>query len=139
MFPEVCEHTRVLAQHPTGSAYTVNPPVMNTDQDWLVLVEDFNGAVEQLIAGGWELCCGKDDDGREMYKGDPNYSTTWYALRNGVFNVMLTADPTWYIRAVAATLVCKALNLKDKEERKQLFRSVRDEAEYTVGKFPTFG
>lgn len=125
-----------IAMFPTGSSFTVDPPVLDTDRDWLVLVKDLGDAVDLLIEYGWELCTNKSDEGAELYTQDKSYSSTWYALRNGLLNIMVTDDPTWYICAVAATLTCKALNLTDKEERKQLFRAVRDDNEYTVGKYP---
>lgn len=112
----------VITSSRTGSSYTVEPPVTNTDIDYLVLVQDFQEAVFALVEAGWALCYGADGH----YEEDEEYSNTWYALRSGVFNVMVTADSGWYQRAVEATTICKSRNIKDKQDRIIVFRWVRD-------------
>ncbi len=112
----------VITSSRTGSSYTVEPPVTDTDIDFLVLVQDFHEAIAKLVEQGWTLCSGADGH----YEEDEDYSTTWYALRNGVFNVMVTADSDWYQRAVEATTICKRRNIKDKQDRIIVFRWVRD-------------
>ena len=118
-----------IATHPTGSAYTVYPPVTTTDEDFLVLVKDFAYARRKLQAHNWYECI-VDDNGQPIYQTDEEYGSTWLALRKGKLNIMLTADASWYLRAVGATLVCKELNLKDKSDRCHAFRIIRDGAAY---------
>lgn len=112
----------VITSSRTGSSYTVDPPVTNTDIDYLVLVQDFHEAIAKLVDAGWTLCSGPDGH----YEEDEDYSDTWYALRNDVFNIMVTADSGWYQRAVEATTICKQRNIKDKQDRIVVFRWVRD-------------
>jgi len=119
-----------IATHATGSAYTVYPPVTTTDEDFLVLVKDFAYARIKLQQAGWYECIVDDVTGAPIYRLDEDYGYTWLALRKDKLNVMLTADASWYLRAVGATLVCKELNLKDKHDRCHAFRVIRDGANY---------
>lgn len=112
----------VITQSRTGSNYTCDPPVVNTDIDYLVLVQDLWHALGALADEGWTLCEGKDG----AYEEDDTYSLDWYAVRKGSFNLILTADPGWYQRAVQATTICKMHNILDKADRIIVFRWVRD-------------
>ena len=112
----------VLTQSPTGSNYTCNPPVTDTDVDFLVLVEDLGTATARLGHDGWHMCAGKEGH----YENDKDYSLTWYAVRKGKVNLILTEDPSWYNRAVHATTVCKQHNVLEKSDRIVIFRWLRD-------------
>jgi hypothetical protein len=111
-----------ITQSRTGSSYTCDPPVDNTDVDYLVLVRDLWQAVAALRDFGWTLCEGKDGS----YEEDDTYSLDWYAVRKGNLNLILTGDPRWYQRAVQATTICKKHNVLDKDDRIIVFRWVRD-------------
>lgn len=133
---------RVRRTHCTDSHYTVDPPVNTTDIDYLVLlkVDDVNGffnpelALSEFLSectagvpgGHWEPCSQITEEGKLLYAEDPDYSTTWYSLRKGNLNIIVTNDEEWFMRAVAATELCKALNLADKEHRIRVFRVIRD-------------
>ena len=115
--------------HPTGSAYTCSPPVTNTDQDWLIFVNstlDLHEYASLLTDDGWADCITADADVQKAYRDDPAFGTHWLAYRKGVVNLILTESKSWYLRAIAATELCKGLNLQGKEDRINVFRNVRD-------------
>lgn len=113
----------VVTSSPTGSNYTCDPPVTDTDVDYLVLVQDLWQAVEVLErVEDWCLCQGADG----AYQNDKEYANTWYAMRKGNINLIMTDDPAWYQRAVHATTVCKQRNILDKADRIIVFRWLRD-------------
>lgn len=112
-----------------GSRVTCNPAPTDTDQDVIVLVEaiaatsaskcsvkprkEYSEVVAAplyeagFVVGG---SARSDDDFESWTKGD--------------INLILTADPAFYDKFVAATTVARRLNLLDKEDRKALFRAV---------------
>ena len=112
----------VITQSRTGSSYTCDPPVNDTDVDYLVLVQYLWDAILVLKDTGWILCEGKEG----AYEDDNDYSITWYAVRRQNLNLILTADPGWYQRAVQATTICKRHNILDKDDRIIVFRWIRD-------------
>jgi hypothetical protein len=116
----------MIAIHRTGSSYTCQPPVLDTDIDFVVLVPELHVALVQLEEDGWKVLGSNSAEGKELYEQDPDYSRTWYSVRRGKFNLMVTNDVDWYIREVAATMLCKELNLMEKDLRIALFRSIRD-------------
>lgn len=122
-----------LSAHPTGSRYTVQPAVLTTDDDWLVLVEDLKeaesrmGVIPGTVWTPWQRCFHPYSP--EMEPG------SWSAWRNGDLNLIVTDDRTLYLRKVAATLLCAKLNLTDKQDRIDLFRAVQDGGAYT-GRLP---
>lgn len=109
-----------LSAHPTGSRYTVTPAVLDTDDDWLVLVPDLDKANEALEAMGLEACLGLSDP-YEVEKGRWRFR----AWRAGDTNLIVTDDQTMYLRSVAATLLAAKLNVQDKDARIELFRQIR--------------
>ena len=114
----------------TGSNYTVDPPVTDTDVDTLILVKNLSDALTILTddwdEAGWELlhCC--TPEGKKNYESDTGYADWWYSLRRGNENLIVTDNQAWYFRAIAATELCRAFNLKNKEDRINVFRYIRD-------------
>lgn len=121
---------RVLRAMLVGSRVTCNPPVVGTDQDVLVLVKHIEASEinnpefssddwaevdamhHELRSGGWVIGgSGAQDDDFESWT-------------NGDVNLILTASEKFYNLFVAATAVCKRLNILDKEDRKAVFRAV---------------
>jgi hypothetical protein len=119
----------VIARYPTGSAYTCDPPVLTTDEDWLVLVDDLVRAEVKLLHAGWVHCL----DEARYPKGEDN----WFAVRNGPINYMVTDDALWYVRAVAATELCRTLNLLGRDARVAIFAAVRDGDITQLTSFPS--
>ena len=116
----------VRAVQRTGSSYTCNPPVLDTDIDFIVLVHDFENCDHNLHPLGYVVSSCATEEGRDHYENDENYGLTWYAFRRGEFNLIVTGDEDWYDNMVAATNVCKRRNVLDKEDRKAIFRFMRD-------------
>lgn len=99
---------------PCGSRITCDPPVMDTDEDWLV-VHSGRRADEiafMLQGAGWD---------QESVNYDDSYFASW---RKGRVNLLITSDETWADRHRAATFLCKRLNLMVKADRIALFRAV---------------
>jgi hypothetical protein len=110
-----------LSAHPTGSRFTVTPPVLDTDDDWLVLVENLDAATNALIeSDDWA----PDLDGK--YEVDMGFSWRFRSFRGpNKVNLIVTDDKTMYLRSIGATLIAKQLNLVEKEQRIALFREMR--------------
>lgn len=107
---------------PVGSRVTCNPPVMDTDADYLaLLVEDgFHEFWQNLLDAGFTL------DGSEV-RADANIvgaddSFQSFSL-NGI-NIIATASVEFYNRFIAASSIAKRLNLLDKSDRIALFQAV---------------
>lgn len=117
----------VLESCMTGSSYTVDPPVTTTDEDILLLVSSATDFAKYLHSDGWQDCLSAEDEAIvEAYKEDPAFGLHWLSFRKSKYNLIFTEDPNWYLRAVAATQLCKFLNIKDKAHRIIAFRTIRD-------------
>lgn len=109
---------------PVGSRITCNPPPMDTDEDFLVLVEDKEAAIKGLRSLGFE------------YSADPvklaeyerlNETSQWSftSLFFGDVNYIVTDSPFFFERFLTATHICKTLNLLNKADRILVFEGVR--------------
>lgn len=107
--------TEYLKLHPTGSRYICDPPVMNTDIDFIVLVGEMAIAVLDLVSAGW-----KRPNNGEGY-GDKSYLTTF---RRGEYNLIVMTDRKKFDKWVKATEEAKKKNLTKKEDRVALFESI---------------
>lgn len=112
-------HKRITA---VGSRVTCNPPPTDTDQDWLVLVDekDFDQFAQSLIQSGWEV-------GGSLIPNDANYlppSQRFNSFTMGVDNIIATASTEFHDRFLSASATAKLLNLLKKEDRIALFQSV---------------
>jgi len=101
---------------PTGSRVICDPPE-GSDYDVLVYVADPWWAP----GGGWSVCTGIDSPTRPAELG---YPTDFRSYRRGEVNLIVTSDPDFYDRFLAATHVAKRLNLKKKPDRVALFQAV---------------
>lgn len=103
--------------HPTGSSYTCDPPVLDTDVDFVVLVESlgmFTPVATDLL---WEV-----SDPRKEKNKYPNGD--FLSFRKENINLIVTDDKKWYDRHVLATTLAKKFNLLEKEDRCSLFEAV---------------
>ena len=113
----------ILATAHVGSRVTCNPPPTDTDDDWLYFVTDITEFVNEALADGFYI------DGSLM-GGEVNLSQLPGGLfvslkkRQDVRNLIVTSDHTFYERFLAATHVCRRLNLQDKTDRIALFQAV---------------
>jgi len=105
-----------------GSRVTCDPPVMDTDEDFLVYINDpvkSLAFIDDFIAGnGWRF------DGSAIfdYEVGPDENFKSYS-KDGV-NLIVTRNEMFYKRFMAATSVAKYLNLLNKYDRIGLFQAV---------------
>lgn len=120
-----------------GSRVTCNPAPTDTDADYLVLLMPFddlpdheaNAAMgerirevhEALKADGWELGGSRPDNDT---LDDRKETCFFNSYTKAEVNLILTADQTFHRSFLAATVVCKDLNLLEKADRIKLFQAV---------------
>lgn len=126
-----------LGLYPTGSNYICNPPVEDTDKDFLILCEDSYTLIKTLLQNGWESCIDEDNiEETEFYKEEQEYGVKWTAYRKGTFNLMITEDNNWYFASVVATEYCRTFNIQDKEQRIRIFRFLKYKEPLQEGDIP---
>lgn len=115
------QYKNVLMWGRTGSSYICNPPVTDTDEDYLV-----HALPGQMDALGQEL----EDDGWSVTYDDPEYiikqngEIPFITARKGKQNLIIFQDNEAFIAFDKATEVAKHLNLLKKEDRVMLFQAV---------------
>jgi hypothetical protein len=104
--------------YPTGSRFTCDPPPIDTDEDYLVHTKDkdYLKLAEELEEVGFEW------DHGEGYDNDGN--SVFCSYHRGVYNLIISNDEDFTLKHIAATHVCKTLNLLKKEERIMVFQAV---------------
>jgi hypothetical protein len=105
---------------PCGSRITVNPPPDETDEDYLVLVPDNNQIISGLVSELDDL--GFHWEGHEHYQDAAGTFMSWRSKDN--VNLIITRDKEFHRRHLAATDICKRLNLKNKSDRIALFQAI---------------
>ncbi len=125
--PAALAHEQVVAHHRTGSNYTCDPAVTDTDIDWLVLVADFPKYWIYLTEdNGWT------PGGSSVDAIVNDERAVFAAFRKGVHNLIVVNDPEYYDRLVLATEMAKRFNLLEKEDRVLLFEVVADKTVKTM-------
>lgn len=104
-----CPVDRILFA-PTGSAYTCDPPVNTTDEDWILWHETPEVLNQVLERFGYTL-----------QGGGVNYSLA-ASYRKGNVNIIVIHDADVYKNWLKATAICKWLNLTQKSDRKAVHR-----------------
>ncbi len=112
-----------LADHPTGSNYICDPPVTDTDVDWVVLVTDWMLVVNELSTLGWDYTA-------DYLGGHGDFTS----IRRGEINLILVQEKKEFDLWVKATEEAKKLNLLNKQDRIDLFTKVweADKKEVTL-------
>lgn len=126
----------VISVHRTGSSFTCDPPVLDTDDDYLVLIEP--GRLEEagcrLDKYAFTNCFDdwvdkEDTDDATLSESGYSVETAagarFSAWRRGKVNLIVTDDIPFYLRSVGATLLAKELNLQHKHQRIDLFRCLK--------------
>lgn len=98
-----------------GSREIVDPPVMDTDLDICILVQDVDNTVPSLERRGFTTA-GSDYDGEY---GD------FVTMRRGDFNLLLFSNSMEFGAVMAATRMAKYMNVQSKSERYRLFEVAR--------------
>jgi len=110
------EGNKIVFQQ-TGSAYICNPPVTDTDIDYICICDgELSQAIDLLTGAGYSVTDYDDED----YPEDSVFIT----FRKDKINLIVTADEDFYNKFVAATEVAKHLNLLKKSDRVMLFQAV---------------
>jgi hypothetical protein len=107
--------TGIYTVAPTGSRVICVPPPTDTDEDWVVYVRDMEAFVDMAIENGWEL------DSEDRYPGDE-----FNSIRKGAVNLIVTENFEFFTQMVVATLLCRRLNLHNKEDRLAVFEAVQN-------------
>ena len=111
-----------LKFEPVGSRVTCNPPPLDTDIDYLLLVEPekFNDFEMVLFDSGYEMGGSRIHAGGCLL-GDEN---SFQSYTKGEVNLIVTASEEFFIKFMAATAKAKELNLLHKEDRIALFQEI---------------
>lgn len=107
-----------------GSRVTCDPAPTDTDQDVLVLTDltMWRAHLEPLLVdGGFEKGGSDCGDSAGYMSGCP---LSFQSFTLGELNLIVTFDAEFYRRFLAATGVCKHLNLMPKSDRVMLFQAV---------------
>lgn len=99
----------------TGSNVICNPPVTDTDLDFMIFTDEYDAFVEYLTNNKWEFC------GGEEYNYKDN---NWCALRKGNLNYLITQDINHYTKFKEATELATKMNLLIKDQRVILFNYI---------------
>lgn len=103
-----------VSHHRTGSRYICNPPVVGTDDDYVVKTYDKASFLDEASANGWAVH--SDDD----YPEDDDF----VSVRLGDVNLIVTEQDEFYGRFVTATNIARAMNLTNKDDRISLFQGI---------------
>jgi len=118
---EVLESGTIIV--PVGSRVTCSPPPMDTDEDFLLLVEDLNEAVIKLKEIGFDA--GMTPEQKKAYASLQRTSGGRFkSLRLGDVNYIITESAFFFDRFLTATHICKTLNVMDKKQRILVFEGV---------------
>lgn len=107
----------VKAKARTGSSYICDPPVFDTDTDYVLLCSE--GYEKSLRDKGFE-CSTSESAACIEYESMGNF----LSYRKGNDNYIVTTDVEFYVKFVNATRLAKRLNLLKKEDRIALFQAI---------------
>lgn len=108
----------------TGSSVICNPPVTDTDIDYVIYTNEEIKLDTFLKCEGFTKSCAEEEE----YDLE-NEGFSCYRLNN--INLIITTNREWYNKWVLATKVAKNLNLKVKADRVMLFKAILyDEAPF---------
>lgn len=110
---------------PCGSRVTCAPAPTDTDEDWLVLTEDAAAFREALFDAGYALGGSAILDCAIPLHASDRFSS--YMLDE--VNIIVTQDPVFFGKFVAATNMAKRFNLLEKRDRITLFQCALYDAE----------
>lgn len=101
----------------TGSSVICNPPVENTDVDFIICTTEETKLHKCLVSGGFEQSC-EDEEEYDME------SEGFTCYRKANINLIVTDNYKWYLKWVVATKLAKKLNLLQKTQRVDLFKYI---------------
>lgn len=95
-----------INMYPTGSRHICNPPVMDTDIDYIVLVNKNSYDLDRYL---------QDLGFKTNFEDYP--MTEFRSWKMEELNYIITDDVGFYNNMVTATRLAKKLNLLDKQQR----------------------
>ena len=113
----------ILGIFACGSRVTCNPPVLTTDEDWMVRVnkDDIEFINLHLEKQGFDLGGSVCIDEKTIWKGSPS---RFWSFTKGDLNLLLTCDLGFFDDFYNATFVAKELNILCKQKRVMLFQVI---------------
>ena len=109
----------------TGSRVICSPPVLDTDEDYVVLLEKPSGDnrrdgwqdfIADASSHGFDLSVGA-----MHYRGGDNAFNSWRDQNN--VNLIATNDPAFFAKFEALTNAAKLINIKEKSVRVAFFQA----------------
>jgi hypothetical protein len=108
----ILEELNVLGS-PTGSRYICNPPIMDTDDDYLIYAGHDPETIKRILNAGF------------ITDSDLNYQSSFFtSFRRDKINLIVTHDLSFYANHIRATQLCKKLNLLKKSDRIAVFQAI---------------
>jgi len=107
----------------TGSSVICNPPVLDTDIDFVIKSKDVD-ILKDYLTRELRFNVMSGEESETNYEGLNNGSEYFYSLKKDNINIMLVQDESFFIKWLNATLLAKKLNLLKKEDRITLFQYV---------------
>jgi hypothetical protein len=117
--PEKCYEKYIL----TGSSVICNPPVLDTDIDFVIKSKDVD-IIKNYLTCELKFNVLTGEESETNYEGLNVGSEYFYSLKKDNINIMLVQDESFFIKWLNATLLAKKLNLLKKEDRITLFQYV---------------
>ena len=105
---------RDIEIYPCGSRYVCNPPVMNTDIDFLVYTDDLD-IDTKLYSLGFNYSQNREYPPMDSYFGD------FASFRKGDINLIVTSSVAYRDNFILGTHICKRFNLLVKRHRLAVF------------------
>lgn len=102
----------------TGSAFICDPPVLNTDVDFLLLIKNEDEFHDWCLEEDFETNYGD-------YPLDE-----FRSYKRGNVNLIITTSSEWYRKFQRATMLAKELNLLHKPHRIALFNFIFNEVDF---------
>lgn len=115
--PEMAEF--VLQAAPTGSRVIVDPPILNTDDDYVLRVSNLPMFTQMAEAAGWST---RQAPSVPMFQ----------SYRKGVVNLIVTESVNFFDRFEVATALARRFNLAKKSDRIAVFQAVLYAEKYEV-------
>ena len=101
----------------TGSSVICNPPVTDTDIDYVIYTNEEVKLDTFLKCEGFKESCYDEEEYDLEEEGFTCY-------RKSNINLIVTINYNWYLKWVEATKLAKKLNLLQKEQRITLFKYI---------------
>jgi hypothetical protein len=111
----------VLGAFRTGSRVICSPPVVDTDEDWMILVgaDDIKEFSHRLLSKDFELGGSTCSDERT-----PEPPDKFWSLKKDDLNLLITCNEDFFDDFHRATRLARVLNLRKKGDRILLFQAI---------------